>query len=307
MVLGFQFIGIAGNQQKMNNNNPNSNKILKTELIKLKQGRLKMSEEIPVISVSEIKRIARDFNLPPREVEIAALLEEIIPARYRRNFNTITFAEQITLLISKISVVGCGGLGGNIIELLARLGVGTILTIDGDIFQESNLNRQILCTERDLGREKIATAVEKIKYINSSICIQPHSQFIDAENISNIIWNSDVVVDALDSISSRFILERACKELKIPFIHGAINGFQGQVSTIFPEDKGLAAIYGSEEKFQKLSPDNQASVLSVTPSLVASLQVTEVIKVLLMKGNLLRNKLLLINLEKNDFNTVEII
>ena len=234
------------------------------------------------------------------------MLEEIIPARYRRNFNTINFAEQITLLISKVAVVGCGGLGGNIIELLARLGVGIILAIDGDKFQESNLNRQILCTERDLGRDKAATVITKMKHINSSISIQPHSHFIDAENITHLIWNSDVVVDALDSIPLRFVLEKACKDLKIPFIHGAINGLQGQVATIFPEDKGLAAIYGPEEKYQKLPSDNHISALSVTPSLVASLQVAEVLKVLLRRGKLLRNKLLLINLEKNDFNILEI-
>ncbi|MDD3819104.1 MAG: ThiF family adenylyltransferase, partial [Actinomycetota bacterium] len=140
----------------MNNNDHNLNEKLKAELINLKKDKLKKSDGISIISVSQVKKIARNYNLSPKEVEIAALLEEIIPARYRRNFNTINFAEQITLLISKVAVVGCGGLGGNVIELLARLGVGTILAIDGDIFQESNLNRQILCTERDLGRDKAA-------------------------------------------------------------------------------------------------------------------------------------------------------
>lgn len=292
--------------KQMNNNINKSNEKLKAELINLKKDKLKKSDGISTISVSQVKKIARNYNLSPKEVEIAALLEEIIPARYRRNFNTINFAEQITLLISKVAVVGCGGLGGNIIELLARLGVGTILAIDGDIFQESNLNRQILCTERNLGREKIAIAIEKMGHINSSISIQPHSHFIDAENITHLIWNSDVVVDALDSIPLRFVLEKACKNLKIPFIHGAINGLQGQVATIFSEDKGLAAIYGPEEKYQKLPSDNHISTLSVTPSLVASLQVAEVLKVLLRRGKLLRNKLLLINLEENDFNILEI-
>ena len=183
----------------MNNNDHNLNEKLKAELINLKKDKLKKSDGISIISVSQVKKIARNYNLSPKEVEIAALLEEIIPARYRRNFNTINFAEQITLLISKVAVVGCGGLGGNILELLARLGVGTILAIDGDIFQESNLNRQILCTERDLGRES-SNCYKKMRYINSSICIQSHSHFIDAESITHLIWDSDVVVDALDSI-----------------------------------------------------------------------------------------------------------
>jgi molybdopterin/thiamine biosynthesis adenylyltransferase len=291
----------------MSNNFSKSREELKEELIKLKRHSLKKVDGIPIISVSQVKRIAQKFNFTPREIEIAALKKEIIPARYRRNFNTINFAEQITLLSSKVAVVGCGGLGGNIIELLARLGVGNIITVDGDIFKESNLNRQILCTEKNIIKEKAISAASRIKYINSSIDTQYYSQFIDTQNINNIIQDRDVVIDALDNIPSRFILEKACKKLKIPFIHGAINGLQGQVTTIFLEDKGLTAIYGPEDRYHEKPVANQVSVLSVTPSLIASLQVTEVLKILLKRGKPLRNRLLLINLEENDFSIVDIL
>ncbi len=290
----------------MNNHLPKTREELIRELVRLKKDTLKKSDGIPIISISQVKKIAQTFNLTPKEIEIAALEEEIVPARYRRNFNTINFAEQITLLKSKVTVAGCGGLGGNIIESLARLGIGNIIAIDGDVFQESNLNRQALCNEDSFGTGKAVTALSKIKHINSSIDAHSYSQFFNIRNIATFIGDTEVVIDGLDNIPSRFLLEKVCKELKILFIHGAVNGLQGQVSTIFPEDKGLAAIYGPKDKYHEQYADNQVSVLSVTPAMVASLQVAEVLKVLLRRGKLLRNKLLLINLEENDFNILEI-
>ncbi len=290
------------------NNSPKTKEALKEKLIKYKKHFLKKAAGPPLISVSQVKKIARIFNLSSREIEIAALQEEIIPTRYSRNFPTISLTEQITLLSSKVAIVGCGGLGGNIIELLARLGIGYIIAIDGDLFKESNLNRQLLCTENDLEKEKAKRVLLRIKKINSSINARSYSQFINKDNIINIIQDTDVVVDALDNIPARFILEKACKKLKIPFIHGAVNGLQGQIYTIFPEDTGLTAIYGPEDKYlnTKQNNINQLSVLSFTPSLIASLQVAEVVKVLLRRGKPLQNKLLLINLEENDFNILEI-
>ncbi|HNR65586.1 MAG TPA: ThiF family adenylyltransferase [Atribacterota bacterium] len=291
----------------MSNHMPKTREDLKKELVRLKKDNLKKSDGIPIISISQVKKTAQTFNLSPKEVEIAALEERIIPTRYRRNFNTVSFAEQITFLKSKVTVAGCGGLGGNIIELLARLGIGSIIAIDGDVFQESNLNRQALCNEDSFGTGKAVTAISRIKHINSSIDAHSYSQFFDIHNLATFIGDTDVVIDALDNIPSRFLLEKVCKELKIPLIHGAINGLQGQASTIFPEDKGLVAIYGPEDKYHKQFTDNQVSVLSVTPAMIASIQVAEVLKVLLKRGKPLQNKLLLINLEENDFNIVDIL
>ncbi len=275
------------------------------ELNKIKVKSAKKNQDIPTISVDKIKDIAQKYNLALLEVEIAALKEKIIPERYERNYDTINFSEQIQLLRSTVCVVGCGGLGGNIIEILIRLGIGNLILVDGDKFNESNLNRQLLCTEDKIGKVKAETAAERIKHINSSINTKTYSQFIDSSNVRKIIQGANLVVDALDNIPSRFILEKACRELKIPFIHGAINGFNGQVSTVFPQDKGLEAIYGKPEKFDNQDKISRVSVLSVTPALVASFQVAEVLKVLLNKGKPLRNKLLLVNLEESDINVLE--
>ncbi|HOR42668.1 MAG TPA: HesA/MoeB/ThiF family protein [Atribacterota bacterium] len=279
---------------------------LREEFKRIKEFPLKKQNEIPTISISQVKDLFQKYNLSPKEIEIFALQEEIIPTRYARNFDSLSFSEQIKLLNSRAAVVGCGGLGGSIIELLARLGVGNIVVVDGDIFKESNLNRQVLCNEDNLAKEKVLCAAARIKQINSSINSHSYSQFIDDQNISDIINGIDVVVDGLDNIPSRFLLERACKELGKVFIHGAIHGLQGQISTIFPEDKGLISIYGPKDRYLKMSNDEQVSVLAVTPALVASLQVTEVLKVLLHRGNILRNKLLLVNLEYPEFNILNL-
>jgi molybdopterin-synthase adenylyltransferase len=276
------------------------------ELNRIKEISAKKKKSISTISIDNVKEMATNYSLSPLEVEIAALQLKIMPARYERNYDTISFLEQIHLLRSTVAVVGCGGLGGNIIEILARLGIGNLLVIDGDIFNESNLNRQLLCTENNIGKGKAKAAKERIQSINSSISTKAYSQFIDSKNIGRIIQGVDLAVDALDNIPSRFILEKACRELKIPFIHGAINGFNGQVSTIFPQDKGLKAIYGPPERYEKQNKKSIVSVPSFTPALIASLQVAEVVKVLLNRGQPLRNKVLLINLEESDINVVEI-
>jgi len=276
------------------------------ELNRIKEISAKRKNGISTISINHAQDIAKKHSLSTIEVEIAALQQNIMPARYERNYDTISFSEQIHLLRSTVAVVGCGGLGGNIIEMLARLGIGNLVVIDGDIFNESNLNRQLLCTENNIGKGKAESAAARIKHINSSISTKTYSQFIDLKNISTIIRGVDLAVDALDNIPSRFILEKSCKSLKIPLIHGAINNFNGQVSTIFPGDNGLETIYGPPEKYDKQNKKSVVSVPSFNPALVASLQVAEVVKVLLNRGKPLRNKVLLINLEELDINILEI-
>ncbi|NLL61951.1 MAG: HesA/MoeB/ThiF family protein [Candidatus Atribacteria bacterium] len=279
---------------------------LKKELGQLKKSLSTDEDTSPIISINEITNLAQKYKLSAKEIEIASLKEGIIPIRYKRNFNTLNFTDQIKLLSSKVAVIGCGGLGGSIIELLARLGIGTIIAVDGDTFSESNLNRQQLCIENCLGRQKTQTVIDRIKAINSGIEVIPYCQFVDEKNISKIIEDADIIVDGLDNIPARFMVENACKKLKIPFIHGAVSGLQGQVATIFPEDVGLTAIYGPLQKYHQETAEKPVSVLSVTPSLIASLQVTEVLKVLLQRGKPLRNKLLLINLENSGFDIVKI-
>ena len=279
--------------------------IILKELDKIKKEAINSSgKKYYSISVKQIKEIARKFQTKSREVDISALQNNIIPERYHRNLGAISPSEQVKLLQSKVAIIGVGGLGGTVLELLARMGIGELIIADKDIIGDSNLNRQILSTETNLGQSKTTVAVKRVKKINSSIEIISHSIFINSDNVEKIIEGADVVVDALDSLPSRFVLQKACRDLKIPLVHGAIAGFNGQLTTIFPEDRGLELIYGSNKDLPEHGSEVELGAPTVTPALIASLEAQEVVKILLRRGKLFRNRLLYLDIEEG---TVEIL
>ncbi len=256
------------------------------------------------ISVKQIKEISCKFQTKSREVDILALQNNIIPKRYQRNLGVVIPSEQIKLLQSKVAIIGAGGLGGTVLELLVRMGIGELIIADKDIIGDSNLNRQILSTETNLGQSKTEVAVKRAKEINSSIEITGHSVFIDSDNVKKIIEGAEVVVDALDNLPVRFILQQACRELNIPLVHGAIAGFNGQLTTIFPQDKGLELIYGSNKDLPEHGSEVELGAPTVTPALIASLEAQEVFKILLKRGKLFRNRLLYLDIAEG---TIEIL
>ena len=256
------------------------------------------------VSVNQVKEIAFKYKVKARKIEISALQNNIIPERYQRNLGVISPLEQIKLLQSKVAIIGAGGLGGTVIELLTRIGIGELIIADKDIIGDSNLNRQILSKETNLGQSKAEAAVKRVKEINSSVEITGHSVFIDSDNVKEIIEGADVAVDALDNLPSRFVLQKACRDLKIPLVHGAIAGFNGQLTTIFPEDKGLELIYGSDRDLPEHGSEVTLGAPTVTPALIASLEAQEVIKILLKRGKLFRNRLLYLDIEGG---TIEIL
>lgn len=213
--------------------------------------------------------------------------------RYARNMQMLTAEENQSLRKKKIAVIGCGGLGGYIIEMLGRLGIGTIVAVDGDVFEETNLNRQILADVNSLGKNKASQAFERMKNVNPEINIISCASRFSTENAAEILEGCDLAMDALDNIESRILLESECEKRNITLIHGAISGWYGQVSTILPGDKTISKIYGNiEEK----AVSNNLGNPSFTPALVASYQVAEGIKVLIRRGELLSKKILFVNL-----------
>lgn len=221
--------------------------------------------------------------------------------RYHKNLNTLTENDMDILNNKKVCVIGCGGLGGYVIEMIARIGIHEITVIDGDVFNEDNLNRQLLSDERSIGIKKTLKAKERIGLINSNVRINCFDTFIDENNI-NIIDGHDVIVDALDNIKSRFIVQKYAEKYNIPFIHGAIAGWYGQVTTIFPGDNTLNKIYKSNNSGEEKKLGNP----SFTPALVSSIQVSEVIKVILNKGDILRNKILFINTLNQEYELINL-
>jgi len=248
-----------------------------------------------VIGLKVVKLIARESGISTREVESIALEQGVIPRRYLRNIGTIGREGQIKLLQSTVAVAGAGGLGGTIIELMARQGIGHIIIIDYDRFAEENLNRQLMSTEGSLGKYKAIVAARRVEKINSATILVPLVEKITKENARELFKGAQVVVDGLDNLPSRFLVEEACRHLGIPFVHGTIAGFSGQLMTIFPEDEGLRCVYGPPSALPERGVEVKTGNPSATPAMIAAWQVQEVIKILTGIGSPLRNRLLILD------------
>ncbi len=228
-----------------------------------------------------------------------------IPERYQRNIGTIGIDGQLRLLKAKVAVVGAGGLGGSIIELLARQGVGYLRVIDGDGFAAHNLNRQLLATEENLGVNKAKAAALRVAAINSDVEVESIPQMLAEENAEHLLQGMDIIVDALDTISSRLLVSRVTRKLKIALVHGAIAGFTGQVTTLLADDIGLEKLYkvsAGSDKGIELSLGNPAA----TPSLAAAIQAQEVVKLVTGIGEVLHKKLFYFDTELNIFEVYEL-
>lgn len=219
--------------------------------------------------------------------------------RYSKNLGAISEEEIADLHTKRVCVIGCGGLGGYVIELLARIGIGTLTAVDGDSFVISNLNRQLLSSEELIGENKALAAMDRISRINSELVFNAFPCFVTEENAESIIKNHDIVVDALDGIPARRIVAENCDRLGIPLVHGAIDGWCAQISVIFPHSHTFEKIYPAGSVYNK-----QPSALSFTPALAASIQAAETIKVLLGREVTLQSRLLLVDILTHDYSTV---
>lgn len=203
---------------------------------------------------------------------------------------------------SKVCVVGCGGLGGYIIEMLARIGIGEITVVDGDVFSDNNLNRQLMSKESNIGKAKVEEAKKRVEEINSTVKINPINAYIDITTAKEILEGHELVIDALDNIDTRIMLQKEASKLNLPYIYGAIAGWYGQVSTIFPEDNTLDYIYKAKVEKGK---EKELGNPSFTPGIIAGVEVSEAIKVLLNKGDCLSKKVLYIDLLNNEYEIIE--
>lgn len=194
--------------------------------------------------------------------------------RYARNIPALTEAECQLLRQKKVLVVGCGGLGGHILDQLARIGVGSIRAVDGDVFEETNLNRQLLSEVSLLGTAKAEAAADRIRRVNPGVSIHAVEAFLTEENADALLDGCDMVLDALDNIQSRKILASACEKAGIPYVYGAIQGWVSQAAVSMPGDNLIELLFPEDVEIR------DKSVLSFTPALCASLQVSLCVKLL---------------------------
>jgi len=255
-----------------------------------------------LLSYADQAEAAKCFDRSLSEIEELALTNKILPARYQRNQNSISTQQQLTLFSSTVAVIGCGGLGGYIIEELARLGIGRLIVVDPDIFEEHNLNRQILCTLDQLADKKVAGAVQRVTEINPAVQVHPVAKEFNSRNGMEILNGVTVAADALDTIPARMQLAETCEKLDIPLVHGAIAGWYGTVANQFPGDRTLQQMYGGEEAEKGI--ETRLGNPSFTPALIASIEVAEIVKILLGTGVPLRNSYLHIDLYHLEVNEI---
>lgn len=205
-------------------------------------------------------------------------------ARYERNSPALSLAEQEQLASKRVLIAGCGGLGGYVIEFLGRIGVGHLTVVDGDVFTDSNLNRQLLSSGLTLGRPKPVCAQERMHDVNPNVEVSPVCTFICEDNAEDLVKDHGVVVDALDNGAARIVLARAVQKLGIPLVSGAISGWRGRVFILMPG--------GSAEFIWGGDTGITAGNLCFTASSTASIQAAETVKLLLGRPGVLKNRLL---------------
>ncbi|MBC7119595.1 MAG: HesA/MoeB/ThiF family protein [Methanobacteriaceae archaeon] len=249
----------------------------------------------------------------PRRYEGLAYWETIT-----RQMNFLKKDEQLKLKNAKVAVIGCGGIGGAAIEMLARMGVGSLSIVDKDAFSISNINRQVMSDFHNIGKSKVTVTRERIQKINPFIKIEAFNCEVDEDNVDTIIESSDVVIDAMDNIISRVIVSRECRRSKIPFIHGAVHASMGQV-TVFGDgtpsyeevfklpSRGLKLTSEVKEKVQRLESEIPP-VIGPAPNIVGCIESFEALKLLTGKGSVIwAPKLLTFDLLKDDpFKIVEL-
>lgn len=220
--------------------------------------------------------------------------------RYERNRSTISPAEQERLRDARVLVLGCGGLGGYVIEFLSRIGVGHLRVVDGDVFSPSNLNRQVLCTEQNLGMNKARAAAQRVRAVNSSVTVEAVETFADENNLPALLEGQDLVVDALDTASMRVLTARLAGEKGIPMIHGAISGWSARVHTLFPGDTLMEFLCGTGEEMYA------AGNLPFTAAMCASIEAAEAVKLLLRRGTGADKRLIEIDLHSLTFDQIDL-
>jgi len=239
--------------------------------------------------------------------EVSDLSEKELD-RYSRQImlEEIGYQGQLKLKQAKVCVVGVGGLGNPITTRLAAMGVGKIRIVDRDVIELSNLHRQTMFNEDDVGQVKVETAAKKLRKLNPDIIIEELPVSVNDFTAFDVVDGCDVVIDALDSVNARYSLNKACIEKKIPFVTGAAVGVTGQWFTILPNE---SACYHC--LFPALDEDSMptCSIEGVHPSIlsiVGGIEVSEAVKVIMGKEPSLKDKVLHVDLENLVFNFTKV-
>nr|WP_319538365.1 HesA/MoeB/ThiF family protein [uncultured Methanospirillum sp.] len=208
--------------------------------------------------------------------------------RYTRQLPLFGKEGQIKLADATVFIAGAGGLGSPVATYLAVAGVGELIIADDDLVQESNLNRQFLHVNRNIGMKKVYSAAETLSALNPDITLTAIPERITPETIKGMTKDADILVDATDNFATRYLLNEASLDAEIPLVHGAVEGFSGQMTTVIPGETPCL-----ECLFPHPPPERETPVIGATAGVIGSLQAMEVIKYITGSGRLLAGRLLI--------------
>jgi molybdopterin/thiamine biosynthesis adenylyltransferase len=248
-----------------------------------------------------VREASDRFGASPRDVEILALEHDLLPLKYLRNLFGFSVSDQIALLRSNAALAGLGGLGGYMLELLARIGVGRIEAADGDRVEEHNLNRQILCGSGNLGELKADAARRRAAEANESVEVSLRAEFLDEAGFRGLLEGKDAGVDALGGLRVRRILQRAAADAGVPLVSAALAGEVGYVTTIYPGQEGPLSLWEGDE-----GAEISLGCAPHAVSGLASVQCAETVHILAGREPALKGKIAVLDLADFTWSTFEL-
>ncbi|WP_051258114.1 HesA/MoeB/ThiF family protein [Desulfovibrio cuneatus] len=233
------------------------------------------------ISLGGVAAVSAFFACPPAEAMARCLEAGLWPLRFLRNRGVLSPLDQATLLRSRVTVLGCGGLGGYVLLLLARLGVGALRFCDPDTFEETNLNRQALCREDRIGLNKAEAAKAELALVASHVATECHPIAATPETLPALLHGTHALVDCLDSIPARQYAAAAAVAHNVPFVHGTIAGWEGFALLCPATDNTFSRLYPPSKTAPAHGAEATLGTPAPTPQVTAALQAMLTLRALL--------------------------
>lgn len=236
------------------------------------------------------------------------MLTDAEKRRYRRHIILEGIGEegQEKLKNSKVLVVGAGGLGAPVLQYLCAAGIGSLAIMDDDIVSEDNLHRQILYGGKDLGKLKTIIARDRLQTLNPLVQYDLMNIRLREKNALEIVKKYDLVIDATDNFSSRYLINDACLIYNKPWIYGAVYKFEGQMSVFnYNEGPTLNCLYENYRDKENIPDPLEDGLFGILPGIIGSFQANEAIKIITGIGEVMSGKILLYNMLNNQVDTLE--
>ena len=262
-------------------------------------GKILSKQKLQGLTPKQAEEVAQQAKVSLKAVEYFALEKGYLPRRYHCNIGTLGVCGQRKLLEKKVIISGLGGLGGYVLEQLGRVGVGRIVGVDPDVFEETNLNRQLLAEEGNLGNKKIDEAEKRLGKINRAVEFVGSATPID-KLPQEVFGGANVVFDCLDNVADRMRLAKRCSTEDVPLVHGAVAGWYGQVAVVCPGSGLLEKIYQHHAR----SIEQDLGTPPFTATVAAGLMVAAGVQILIGDSFAKEMKMLFFDLSENEWETI---